>query len=115
MSLDFFYLGVVFIIAHQLDAMRCKEWQMIPILSSFSDQTARAFYVLMHIPLLYILLLEGLKLENESFQKGLNYFLIIHLIIHNLLLKHPKNGFTDEISWFLISGAALCGFLDLFL
>lgn len=114
MELDFFYLGVIFIIVHELDAMRCREWEIFPILSKLSENKARKIFIIAHIPLFYLLFIQGVKLQDESFQQGFNYFLILHLIAHVLLLKHPKNAFKDVLSWSLIVGAALAAVLDLY-
>ncbi|WP_428986804.1 DUF6713 family protein [Sphingobacterium faecium] len=40
-------------------------------------------------------------------------FMILHLVVHLLFIKHKKNEFKDYISWTLITGIAICGILDL--
>jgi hypothetical protein len=114
MELDFFYLGVIFFIVHELDAMRCREWEIFPILSKLPENKARKIFIVAHIPLFYLLFMQVVKLQNESLQQGLNYFLILHLVAHLLLLKHPKNAFKDVLSWSLIVGAALSAGLALY-
>ena len=49
----------------------------------------------------------------EAFMYGLNIFMIVHLGLHILFLKHKNNEFTDWISWFIIISAGLCGLIDL--
>lgn len=114
MEIDFCYLGLVFILVHELDAMRCKEWRILPLLSRLPETKAQTIFIVLHLPLLYMLLVESLKVPNEALQEGLNYFYIIHLGLHLLLLKHPQNAFKDGLSWFLIVGTAFCGALDLY-
>lgn len=112
MYLDFFYLGLVFIITHELDAMRCQEWRILPILSRLPEATAQTVFILLHLPLFYLLLL---KSGDSTWQQGLDCFFIIHLLLHLILLTHPKNAFKSSLSWFLIVGTAVCGLLDLVL
>lgn len=110
--INFQLLGLVFIVMHEMDAVRCKEWRIFPGLSFLNDKLGLIVFILLHIPLFYWILLE-FQLNNENFRKGFNYFLIIHLFLHILFLTHKKNAFKDWISWSIIFGAALFGLLDL--
>lgn len=114
MELDIFYLAVIFTIVHQLDAIRCREWETLPILSKLPKNKASKIYIAAHLPLLYIVLIQGVKLQNESFQQGFAYVLIIHFIAHLLLLRDPQNHFKDILSWSLIVGTALSAGLYLY-
>jgi uncharacterized membrane protein YhhN len=49
----------------------------------------------------------------DTFMKGFDIFLIVHLVLHLLFLRHKNNEFKDWISWSIIIGAALFGLLDL--
>lgn len=95
-----------------MDAIRCKEWRIFPGLSFLKDKFGLIVFVFLHIPLFYWLFLE-LQMNREKFRIGFDYFLIIHFILHLLFLRHPKNEFKDWISWIIIIGAGLSGFLDL--
>lgn len=110
--INFQLLGLVFIILHEMDAIRCKEWRIFPLLSFLNDKAGLIVFIFLHIPLFYWVLSE-IQFNNENFRKGFDYFLIIHLILHLLFLAHKKNEFKDWISWVIIIGAALFGFLDL--
>ncbi len=33
----FFYLAISFILMHEMDAIRCKEWRIFPLLSMLND------------------------------------------------------------------------------
>lgn len=108
-----FYLGLTFIIIHEMDAIRCKEWRIFPGLSLLQDQTGFKAFVIAHVPL-FLFLFYGLTKEtNEGLIIGLDLFFLIHLGLHILFLKHKKNEFKDWISWTIIAGAGLCGTLDL--
>lgn len=112
MSLDYFLLGTTLILMHEMDAMRCREWRIFPGLSLLSDRVGMITFVLLHIPLFYWILFE-VRVNYDSFVYGFDIFLMVHFFLHLLLLLHKKNEFRDWISWSIISGAGLCGFVDL--
>ncbi len=110
--IDFQLLGLVFILMHEMDAMRCKEWRIFPGTSFLNDTFGFIVFTFLHIPLFYWVLTEY-QMNNEGFRIGFNYFLIIHFMLHLLFLFHKKNEFKDWISWTIIAGAGLFGLLDL--
>ena len=112
MNVDFFLLGITMIFLHEMDAIRCREWRIFPGLSQLDDRMGMIIFIFAHIPLIYWILIE-IKSDNESFFYGFDIFLIIHLVLHLLFLKHKKNEFKDWISWTIIIGAAICGLVDL--
>lgn len=95
-----------------MDAIRCREWRIFPGLTYLNDKTGFIVFVLLHIPLFYWLMSE-IQLSSEKFRMGFDYFLIAHFILHLLFLRHKKNEFKDRVSWIIITGAGLSGFLDL--
>jgi hypothetical protein len=107
-----FYLGISFILLHEMDAIRCHEWRIFPGLSLLNDKLGFLAFMLAHIPLFVFMLS---FFGNETFRRGFDVFLIIHVGLHLLFLKHPKNEFKDWISWTIISGAGICGALDFFI
>lgn len=111
--MNFFLMGLSLIIIHEMDAIRCKEWRIFPLLSKLDDKTGQAVFILAHVPLYYFCFKELSQNSESSLIQFLDYFFIIHLGLHILFLKHPKNEFKDWLSWSLIIGAAVCGFLDL--
>jgi len=97
-----------------MDAVRCKEWRIFPLVALLDDKTGFQVFMLAHIPLFYLLLWGLMDQENpSSLILGLNYFFILHLLAHLLFLRHPKNEFKDWMSWLWIIGAALFGGIDL--
>ncbi|MCJ8292345.1 MAG: hypothetical protein MJK07_21435 [Flavobacteriales bacterium] len=110
--MSFQLLGVAFILMHEMDAIRCKEWRIFPGLSFLNDRVGLIVFVFLHVPLFYWVLSE-IQSNNDSFRSGFDYFLIVHFILHLLFLMHKKNEFKDWISWTIITGAALFGLLDL--
>lgn len=99
-----------------MDAIRCKEWRILPGLSLLKENAGHIVFVIAHIPLFFFLLW---KLTNgsdtETFRTVFNFFLIAHVFLHLLFLKHKNNEFQDWISWSIIIGSGVCGTLDLIL
>lgn len=112
MAVDFFMLGTTMIFLHELDAVRCSEWRIFPGLALLSDRLGMIVFLFAHVPLVYWILAE-VRTGEEDFQYWFNVFLIVHLCLHIVFLKHKNNEFTDWISWSLIVGAAACGFIDI--
>jgi hypothetical protein len=109
-----FYIALSFLLTHEIDAVRCKEWQIFPGLSLLDDNKGYFVFTIAHIPL-FSLLFWGLQTQtpNHNLIWGLDLFFIIHVGLHVLFLKHPKNQFTSFLSWFIIFGAGLFGGLDI--
>lgn len=108
----FFYLGLAFILTHEMDAVRQKEWVIFPGLSQLTDRLGYLVFTALHIPL-YGLLFYGLAVDKEAIIRALDYFFMIHVGLHLLFLRHPENPFKSFFSWFLIVIAGVCGLLDL--
>ena len=109
-----FYTALAFLITHEMDAVRCKEWRIFPGLSLLRDKLGFRIFLLAHIPLFGFLFL-GLNNSNNlaNLIYYLEIFFIAHLILHLLYFRHPKNEFKDWISWTLIITPAVLGFVDL--
>jgi hypothetical protein len=110
----FFYLGLTFILIHEMDAIRCKEWRIFPGLSLLNDIWGYRIFLLAHIPL-FLLLFIGLSGQGslDGLMNGLDIFFIAHVGLHILFLAHKRNEFKDWISWTIILGAGFFGLMDL--
>ncbi|MCP4438260.1 MAG: hypothetical protein GY810_04885 [Aureispira sp.] len=110
----FFYLGLSLLMIHEMDAIRCKEWRILPGLSMLSDRLGHIVFMFAHIPILFFIFWQLVQNSDlESFIKSFDIFMIIHLGLHILFLKHRNNEFKDWISWTIIIGIGLCGTIDL--
>ncbi len=111
-----FALGLAFLLTHELDAVRCEEWRILPGFSYLDEPPAKMLFLLLHVPvfvwILYALATGGLK---SGFARGFDVFMIVHVGLHVLLLWHPRNEFKDWMSWASIGGAGVCAALDLLL
>jgi hypothetical protein len=110
----FFYLGLSFLTLHEMDAIRCREWRIFPGLSLLSDKIGHVLFVFAHLPLFYFIYWQLTYSQDiEAFMKGFNIFMIVHLLLHILFLKHKNNEFKDWISWSILISSCLCGIIDL--
>lgn len=108
-----FYIALAFILVHEMDAVRCREWKMLPGLSMLEDELAYRIFVLAHIPLIAALLYFPIILQSTAWRIGLDVFLLVHVVLHLLMINHRYNLFRDWISWVLIAGAGFFGLADL--
>ena len=113
----FFFLGLSLLLAHELDAIRCHEWRVLPLTAFLPDSIGYVVFTAAHIPL-YMLLFWVLGEEVSSVTRtrvviGLDLFFVVHLWLHVAFRKHPAYEFTSIFSWVLIIGTALCGLIDL--
>lgn len=109
-----FYIGLTFILVHEMDAIRCREWRIFPVLSLLNDKYGQFIFIFAHIPLFLFVFYQLTHPTNTStFIKWFDIFMIIHIGLHLLLLKNKNNEFKDWISWILIIGAGFFGFIDL--
>ncbi len=107
-------MGLSLIVLHEMDAIRFKEWRILPGLSRLGDRTGRNIFLFAHIPLFYWIFRQlTLNADSEYFRVGVDVFLILHLGLHSLFLRDRNNLFTDWVSWVIITAAGICGLLDL--
>jgi hypothetical protein len=110
----YFYIGLVFFIIHEMDAVRCKEWRIFPGLSLLNDSQGFLIFLLAHIPIFLLIFFQLFNIPNpEIFIKRFDIFMIIHFGLHLVFLRHKKNEFKDYISWTIIVSTGFWGFLDL--
>jgi hypothetical protein len=115
MEAPFFLLGLSLLLVHELDAVRCHEWRIFPGLSALSDEWGLRIFIMLHIPMMYVLLGAVAAGPGAMLVTVLDLFVILHLGLHLLFLRHPRNEFRDRVSWTLIVGAAMSGGIDLLL
>lgn len=115
----FFFLALSFILVHEMDAIQCHEWRIFPLTARLNDQQGYLVFTAAHVPLYGLLFWQLFAQEASAASAqlvvGLNIFFMVHVGLHLVFLRHPKNQFTTPFSWLLIVGAAVCGALDLLL
>ncbi len=109
-----FYYGLSFMIVHEMDAVRCREWRIFPGLSQLNESLAFKIFLLAHIPV-FLTLFWVLKTSEDisGVVFWLDIFFMIHVVLHLIFLKHKNNEFKDWISWTFILGAGIFGLFDI--
>ncbi|MCL2140269.1 MAG: hypothetical protein FWH42_01110 [Dehalococcoidia bacterium] len=81
---------------HEMDAIRNKEWEMIPLLNRMDDNEAYQVFLLAHLPL-FLIVLSLLALSSGSVQTFFFYIfdgmLILHTFVHFIFRNHYLNRF----------------------
>jgi hypothetical protein len=113
MDPPFFFVALAFMLTHEMDAIKRREWRIFPLTSRLDDDRGYRVFTAVHVPL-YLLLFWALFTPdglNQGVMRGLALFFVVHLGLHLLFLRHPRNEFKSALSWILIVGAALAGAL----
>jgi hypothetical protein len=113
----FFFVGLSFILTHEMDAIKCQEWTILPLLSKLNEKTGYFVFTAIHVPLYFLLFwgLYGKNRLNPGVITGLDLFFTVHVFLHILFLKHPRNQFKSAFSWIIILGAGIAGLMDIIL
>jgi hypothetical protein len=105
------FLSVVsFLLVHELDAIRQREWRFFFTPVPVRDETASRLFIALHAPLFVVVLV---YVESRAFQLGLDSFAIVHGLVHLVLRNHPLVEFDSAFSRVWIFGGALLGALHL--
>jgi hypothetical protein len=113
----FFFTGLSFTLIHEMDAIKCQEWTIFPLLSNLNEKMGYFVFTAIHVPL-YLLFFWGFYSKNglnSNVIFGLDIFFIIHVFLHVLFLKHPRNQFKSAFSWIIILSAGIAGLMDIIL
>jgi len=113
-----YQVALVLLLTHELDAVRRHEWRIIPVLRSLPDHTGFVLFVVLHIPLFWLILLLSSDPDagvRDWFQIALSAFCIAHAGLHKLYEKHPAYEFNNPLSRLLIWSCAIAGAIHLVL
>ncbi len=110
-----FYISLSLFLIHEMDAIRHKEWSMLPVISRLDNRTAYLLFTSVHIPfyglLFYLLIInEAIKMEWILI---LNLFFIFHTGLHIAFTNHPRNNFKNSFSLLAIFVPGICSLLDI--
>jgi hypothetical protein len=111
----FFYSALSCMLAHEMDAIRNREWKLFWFVKDLPEQQGYLIFTALHVPL-YVLLLWAMfanQALTQSVIMGFNLFCIVHIGLHVLFRKHPDYLFHSWFSWALIIGAGVAGAIDL--
>jgi len=79
-----FYVVVVGLIAHELDAIHKREWRLLFVLRGMPDDPARRAFVLLHVPLFAVLLwfiAHPDAAVRYGTMLGADAFLVVHALV----------------------------------
>jgi hypothetical protein len=112
-----FVLGFSFVLVHEMDAIRLREWKILPVLSRLDDSAGYLAFVSLHVPLYFVLLLVLFGGVDRTLILVLDAFFVLHLVLHlrfhrSLFPDRPNDRRKSALSWTLIWGAGICGALD---
>ena len=107
-----FGLCVALLFTHELDAMRGKEWLLLPGLNALPDETGRAVFIALHVPLFWLIL--ALCWSADAATQDLWRMIVagfgpVHYGLHRLFSDHPLYDFGSPLSRGLIIGYGVLG------
>ena len=103
MSLEILYCATVAtFFTHELDAMRCHEWRVLPVVSLLPERAGMQAFIWLHVPVFLAVLWLGEGAVVNGFKLGFSAFAVIHVGLHWLLRSHPAYEFNNVSSWGLI-------------
>jgi len=111
-----FSLGLSLLLAHELDAVRAREWRLLPVLRRLPDAQGRDAFILVHVPLVALLIwLAASPVADVRFwfQAVADAFFVVHVALHRAFMSHPDYDFHGALSRSLILGAGAVGALHL--
>ena len=100
-----FLLGFCFLLGHEMDASRRKEWRVFSVASGMGDEAGYRAFTVLHVPIYALLLWEPCGDANRGLIAGLDVFFIVHVLLHLLFINRPEYRFGSVFSWALILGA----------
>ena len=105
-----------FLLTHELDAVRCFEWRILPLTRFLPENIAMAVFILAHIPLFGYLshVCWSQNFTTRYFaQRMFAGFSCVHVGLHWLFRDDPNYFFVGWLSNGLIGGAGFAGALFL--
>ena len=109
------YLGcLAFFVGHEIDAIYRKEWRLLLLLRAMKDETAAAWFIVLHVPVVFFLLaLIALPDANYAVvsRNAFCAFAVVHAGLHAFWPKSDLYSFDNAVSRSLIYGAGLFGAL----
>lgn len=99
---------------HEMDAMRCREWRIFPLLEWLDERAAMLWFVWLHVPLFALLVwgaAAAVAAGGNLFSILFGAFCVIHGLLHWIYERHPRNEFRNPLSRSIIWSCAGAGLL----
>lgn len=111
-----FCVNIALIILHEMDAIKCKEWNMFIILKDIKENMAYLIFSIVHLPL-YIGLIYLISYGNANtkniFSIYIDIFLIFHWTIHYAFRNKQQNHFKNLYSSMIINSMGIISLLHI--
>lgn len=101
-----FSINISLLLLHEMDAIKCKEWNMFIILKDMKESKAYLIFSVLHLPLyfaLIYLLSNGSVNTKNIIGLCINFFLLFHWVIHFAFRNKHQNNFRNLYSSILIN------------
>ena len=111
-----FVLGAALLVTHEFDAVRRREWYILPLLRTMPEDRAANIFVLLHAPISAATIVLALYPGDGPrlvFQVVMSAFMVAHVGMHYLLRRHPAYDFDNPLSRALIWAPGVVGALYL--
>lgn len=107
-----FQLSFAILMAHELDAVRRREWEVLPLTRYLPDPFDFGVFVLAHIPLVW--LITALAWSRDAGVRSLTRtifcaFCVVHVGLHWLFRGDPAYDFNNLFSVAIICAAGAVG------
>ena len=101
---------------HEMDAVRCREWRIFPVLEHVEERMAMLWFFWLHVPLFGLLIWGVTSTHGGSnlFSLLFGGFCVLHGFMHWLYERHPRNEFRNPLSRSIIWSCAAAGLLTVF-
>lgn len=98
---------------HEMDAVRCREWRIFPVLEHVEERMAMLWFFWLHVPLFGLLIWGVTSTHGGSnlFSPLFGGFCVLHGFMHWLYERHPRNEFRNPLSRSIIWSCAAAGLL----
>lgn len=103
MSAIVFAIIITFLLLHEMDAIKAKEWKMFVLFGDLKEDLAYIIFSVVHLPLYFILVLWMIHFkENNTLFIVVDILMAAHTIVHFLFRKNKNNGFSSLYSKVII-------------
>lgn len=113
-----FAVNFSFLLLHEMDAVRAKEWNMFILLKDMKEETAYIVFSLIHLPVYVWVIFTVSQIWSGGYAVVwliADIFLILHAVIHFFFRKHAANGFHSIYSNILIYATGILSIAHLLL
>lgn len=111
-----YHLTIALFATHELDAVARAEWQLLPVLSSLNDEADLMWFVLLHIPLFWLVFWLGNHRQTDLRNRARLVFCsltIAHTAAHFLLSGHSAYQFEAPVETLTVYGSGLAAVIYL--